>query len=143
MSQSSAIKLASIFGGGFIFSAFVSYNRDTLALVYYAVGYLLPIAFLAICAYSLINKNISNQRRMKLNFALIIMFVTIIIFTETRISAMNVMMLVMLLTPIFTKTGNETKSSNLIRWSFTFVIIPITLIAHYRAPPLYLSLIHI
>ena len=140
ISQSGAIKLASIFGGGFIFSAFVSYNRDTLALVYYAVGYLLPIAFLALCAYTLINKNISNERRMKFNFALIIMFVTTVIFTETRISAMNVLMLVMLLTPIFTKTGNETKSSNLIRWSFTFIIIPITLIAHYRAPPLYWSM---
>ena len=140
MSQSSAIKLASIFGGGFIFSAFVSYNRDTLALVYYAVGYLLPIAFLAICAYTLVNKNISDERRKKLNFALIIMFVAIIIFTETRISAMNILMLVMLLTPIFRKAGKETKSSNLIRWSFTFIIIPITIIAHYRAPPLYWSM---
>ncbi|MED6337806.1 MAG: hypothetical protein VYC12_02140, partial [Candidatus Thermoplasmatota archaeon] len=110
----------------------ISYNRDTLALPYYMFGYFLPIAFFAVCTYALVSKNITDEKRMKLNFALIIMFVSTIIFTETRISAINILMLVMLLTPIFRKTSTDVKSSNLIRWGFTAVIIPITLLSHYR-----------
>ena len=132
MTQPSAIKLAAIFAGGFVFSAFISYNRDTLALPYYMFGYFLPIVFFALCTYALISKNITDEKRMKINLALIIMFVSTIIFTETRISAINILMLVMLLTPIFRKTSNDVKSSNLIRWGFTAVIIPITLLSHYR-----------
>ncbi len=132
MTQPSAIKLAAIFAGGFVFSAFISYNRDTLALPYYMFGYFLPIAFFAVCTYALVSKNITDEKRMKINLALIVMFVSTIIFTETRISAINILMLVMLLTPIFRKTSIDAKSSNLIRWGFTAAIIPITLLSHYR-----------
>jgi hypothetical protein len=132
ISQSGSIKLAAVFSLGFIFSMIVSFNRDTLALPYYMVGYILPIVFFAICGYTMMSKKLSEQRRMKFSYALLIMFVTIIIFTESRISAINILMLIMLFTPIFRKPDENKKSANLIRWCFTIAIIPITLLSHYR-----------
>ena len=54
ISPSWSIKLAAVFSAGFIFSMIVSFNRDTLALPYYMVGYILPIVFFAICVYYMI-----------------------------------------------------------------------------------------
>ena len=67
----------------------ISFNRDKLALPYYMVGYILPIVF-TICSITLLSSKISEQRRMQLNYILGIIFVTMIIFTESRISAINV-----------------------------------------------------
>ena len=132
ISPSGSIKLAAVFSLGFIFSMIISFNRDTLALPYYMVGYILPIVFFAICGYTMMSKKLSEQRRMKYGYALVIMFVTIIIFTESRISAINILMLIMLFTPIFRTPDENKKSANLIRWCFTIAIIPITLLSHYR-----------
>ena len=124
--------LTSIFAGSFLLSAFISYNRDTLTIPYYGIGYLLPVVFFATCFYSLVSKSITDDRRAKLNLALAVMFVLVIIFTETRLSAINIMMLFMLLTPVFLKPAEDAKSNTLIRLTFGFIIIPITMLSHYR-----------
>ena len=132
ISEAGSAKLTAIFVGGFLLSAIISYNRDTLTVLYYPIGYLLPIVFFATASYGLVKQDMQEDKRKKLNFSFLVMLVTCIIFTETRISAVNVLMLAMLFTPIFTKAKERNKSNKLIRWSFTFVIIPITLISHYR-----------
>ncbi len=132
ISSSGAKSLAGIFAGSFVFSAFISYNRDTLSTPYYGIGYLLPIVFFATCFYSLVSDRITDDKRPKLNLALLMMFVSVIIFTETRISAINIVMLFMLVTPVFLKPSDDAKSSNLIRFTFAFIIIPITMLSHYR-----------
>ena len=131
-SQSGAITLSSIFGIVFTISALISFNRDKLALPYYMIGYFLPIIFMATCAYTLMNEKISKERRMKLNYTLAIMFITMIIFAESRISAINILMFIMLMTPIFRNSNKKNKSTNLVKWTFTLAIIPITLLSHYR-----------
>ena len=132
ISHPSSMKLAGIFSIGFIFSVIISYNRDTLSLPYYAVGYFLPIALFAIAGYALMSKKLSEKRRMNFGYALLIMFVTMIIFTESRVSAINIMMLVMLFTSVFLNSNKDNKSTKLVKWTFTIVIIPITLLSHYR-----------
>ena len=132
ITNSSSVKLAGIFSIAFIFSIFISFNRDTLALPYYIIGYMLPIIFFAISGYAMMSKKITEKGRMKLSFALLVMFVTMIIFTESRISAINICMLIMLFTPIFRNPEPDQKSRKLIRWTFTVAIIPITLLSHYR-----------
>ena len=131
VSHSGAVSITAMFSGAFLLSAIVSYNRDILSLPYYAIGYLLPIIFFGLCLFCVIGTRFTEERRMKLNLYLLGMFVTMLIFTESRISAMNLMMLIMLATPMFTKPQG-TRSSKVIRLTFTFVIIPITLLSHYR-----------
>lgn len=132
ISDSGAKTMAGIFAGSFLLSAFISYNRDTLTKPYYGIGYLLPILFFATCFYCLTSKNMTDDRRRKMNLALLIMFIAFTTFTETRLSAINIMMLIMLLTPAFLKPSGDTKSTDLIRWTFAFIIIPITTLSHYR-----------
>ena len=80
----------------------VSFNRDTLALPYYMVGYILPIVFFAICGYTMIEQETQRTKKNEIWLCpTMIMFVTMIIFTESRISAINILMLIMLFTPIF------------------------------------------
>ena len=96
------------------------------------VGYFLPIVFTITCSITLLSSKISEQRRMQLNYILGVILVTMIIFAESRISAINVLMLVMLFTSMFRNKSSENKSSNFVRWTFTLAIIPITLLSHYR-----------
>ena len=132
ISQQGAMKLSSIFAVAFTTSALISFNRDKLALPYYMIGYFLPIVLIITCAILLLSKKISEQRRMQANYILAIMFVTMIIFTESRISAINILMLVMLFTSLFRNKNAEYKSTNFVKWTFTLAIVPITLLSHYR-----------
>ena len=132
ISDSGAKTMAGIFAGSFLLSAFVSYNRDTLTIPYYGIGYLLPIVFFATCFYCLTSEKMTDEKRSKFNIALLVMFIAVTVFTETRLSAINIMMLFMLLTPVFLKPASDVKSNNLIRWTFAFIIIPITTLSHYR-----------
>ena len=132
ISQQGAMKLSSVFAAAFTISALISFNRDKLALPYYMIGYFLPIVFIITCAITLLSSKISEQKRMQLNYILAIMLVTMIIFAESRISAINILMLVMLFTSLFRSQNTEYKSTNFVKWTFTLAIIPITLLSHYR-----------
>ena len=92
ISDSGAKTMAGIFAGSFLLSAFISYNRDTLTIPYYGIGYLLPIVFFATCFYCLTSKNMTDEKRSKFNVALLVMFIAVTVFTETRLSAINIMM---------------------------------------------------
>ena len=87
----------------FAASSFLSYNRDTLSLFYYGFGYFIPILLSLMVIVLFCTDKFSQKVRERMTIGSIILFMIMIIFTESRVSAINVIMLLMLLTPIFLK----------------------------------------
>ena len=117
----------------FAASSFLSYNRDTLSLFYYGFGYFIPILLSLMVIVLFCTDKFSQKVRERMTIGSIILFMVMIIFTESRVSAINVIMLVMLLTPIFLKAKEEQKTKRLILALYLIIIIPTTLLSHYRA----------
>ena len=117
----------------FAASSFLSYNRDTLSLFYYGFGYFIPILLSLMVIVLFCTDKFSQKVRERMTIGSIILFMIMIIFTESRVSAINVIMLLMLLTPIFLKAKEERKTKRLILALYLIIIIPTTLLSHYRA----------
>ena len=117
----------------FAASSFLSYNRDTLSLFYYGFGYFIPILLSLMVIVLFCTDKFSQKVRERMTIGSIILFMIMIIFTESRVSAINVIMLLMLLTPIFLKAKEEHKTKRLILALYLIIIIPTTLLSHYRA----------
>ena len=117
----------------FAASSFLSYNRDTLSLFYYGFGYFIPILLSLMVIVLFCTDKFSQKVRERMTIGSIILFMIMIIFTESRVSAINVIMLLMLLTPIFLKAKEEQKTKRLILALYLIIIIPTTLLSHYRA----------
>lgn len=116
----------------FAFSAFVSYNRDILALVYYFVGYFTPIFFVCLAVTLIRTDKYKQKTREKLTILLMIMFSIMIIYPESRISAINILVLIMLGIFLFSKSKAEKKTDKVVFAAFTLAMIPIALLSHYR-----------
>lgn len=116
----------------FIISALIAYNRDTVALLYYMIGYFTPLVFAGISLTLLLSDRFSPTTRGKMTFAAMVCFLVMIIFPESRISALNILFLIMLATPIFIKRKENKKTGNLLLACFTIAVIPTTLLSHYR-----------
>ena len=118
-----------ILGGAFGFSLILSYNRDTFAASYYLLGFLLPIGCLAACVLCLVKRN-KNQK--ELTGLVLVSFFCMLMFTETRLSALNFLLLgLMLYVCLFKKTdhGNPTRFA---KFTLAIVLTPIVLLSHLR-----------
>ena len=116
----------------FLISALIAYNRDTVALLYYMIGYFTPLVFAGISLILLLSDRFSPTTRGKMTVAAMVCFLVMIIFPESRISALNILFLIMLATPIFIKRKENKKTGNLLLACFTLAVIPTTLLSHYR-----------
>lgn len=115
--------------GAFGFSLFFSYNRGTLAGLYYLLGYLLPIGCLIACGLNLTKKSENQQR---VGTIVLISFFCMLMFTETRISALNFLLLgLMVYLCLFRKKG-QGNHTQLAKITLTVVLIPIALLSHLR-----------
>ncbi len=116
----------------FLISALIAYNRDTVALLYYMIGYFTPLVFAGISLTLLLSDRFSPAARGKMTVAAMVCFLVMIIFPESRISALNILFLIMLATPIFIKRKENKKTEKLLLACFTLAVIPTTLLSHYR-----------
>ena len=128
-----AIKYAagSLFGI-FALSSAISYNRDTLALLYYMIGYFTPLVFAGLTLVLVCTNKFSKVIRQRMTAATMCLFAVMIMYPESRVSAINIVMLLMLFTPIFWKAKESMKTDKVILGFFTLAIIPTTLLSHYR-----------
>lgn len=83
----------------FATSSSFSYNRDTLALLYYMVGYFTPLVFAGLALTLLCTDKFSKVIRTRMTVATMCLFAVMIIYPESRVSAINIVMLLMLFTP--------------------------------------------
>ncbi len=131
--SSSAIKygISSLFVV-FSFSSFISYNRDTLALLYYMIGYFTPLVFTGIALLLLCSNRFNDKVRKRMTLLSICLFLVMIMYAESRVSAINLVMLLMLATPIFWKAKEDKRTDKIILAAYFLAIIPTTLLSHYR-----------
>ena len=118
--------------GIFALSSALSYNRDTLALLYYMVGYFTPLVFAGLTLVLVCTDKFSKVIRQRMTAATMCLFAVMIMYPESRVSAINIVMLLMLFTPIFWKAKESMKTDKVILGFFTLAIIPTTLLSHYR-----------
>jgi hypothetical protein len=118
--------------GIFALSSALSYNRDTLALLYYMVGYFTPLVFAGLTLVLVCTDKFSKLVRQRMTATTMCLFAVMIMYPESRVSAINIVMLLMLFTPIFWKAKESMKTDKVILAFFTLAIIPTTLLSHYR-----------
>lgn len=121
-----------ISSSAFVFSLVLSYNRGVLAIPYYVIGYMLPIACVITCGLCLFGNGKDKPFYRKISFISVVLFVFMLMFTETRISALNIVALVMMFVPSIMRSDNQLQSSKLITRTLAMVLIPIAFLSHPR-----------
>ena len=115
----------------FAICSYIAYNRPTLAEIYYPLGNIAPYLVTGLALYLITNKNqkISNI----FIYSLLACIAFMLAYVESRFSSLNLMLLIMLIFPIFTKVESDKKTSVLLKSSYVLVMIPTIFLSHYRA----------
>ncbi len=119
-----------IFTGIYSLSSYISFNRDTLAMVYYPLGNIIPFMVLGFAIYLLTNKD--TTRGNTAIYGLFASVACLVTYVETRFSTLSLILLIMLLVSIFTKAEQGMRTSKFLKIAYTIVMIPTIFLSHFR-----------
>ena len=117
----------------FAISTFIAGNRQSLTSIFYPLGNILPYTVVGLALYLLWTKSENKNKITLLTYSLIASTIFMLTFVETRFSSLNLMILLMIGFPIFTKFEGGEKTSTNQKIIYSVVMIPTIFLSHYRA----------
>ena len=116
----------------FATSALIANYRQSLVYIFYPLGNILPYTVVGLSLYLLWTKSENKKHITFLTYSLIASTIFMITFVETRFSSLNLMILLMIAFPIFTKYDGKEKTSTFQKVIYSVVMIPTIFLSHFR-----------
>ena len=116
----------------FAISSFIAANRPSLVSIFYPLGNILPYTVMSLALYLLWTKSNNKKVITPLTYLLIASSFFMLTYVETRFSALNLMLLLMIAFPIFTKYEGSERTSKLQKIFYLIVMIPTVFFSHHR-----------
>ncbi len=117
----------------FATSTLIAANRQTVVMIFYPLGNILPYTVASLAIYLMWTKSEDKKFLKSMTYLLIASTVFMLTYVETRFSALNLMLLLMILFPIFTKSNSAEKTSKKQKIFYSMVMIPTIFLSHHRS----------